>query len=269
MGELLHHSPLLLGLPRSRWWLDGLRQVVPWLARCSLAGVCKLLRRLGLRYKRGRRHLHSPDPAYDAKLRVLALARHLADWNPARYAFLYEDELTYYRRPTVARVYAPRGPHAARAEQGIGANRRGRIAGSLDAQTGLHVGWRRSHFGRWVLADYFHAVADAILAERPGVRRIFIALDNWPVHFHPELLAALADTPIRLLPLPTYAPWTNPQEKVWRRLAEEVLYQHPFADGGAGSDAAWAQMHTQVEDWLARVAHLGTPLLHAVGLYPL
>jgi hypothetical protein len=135
------------------------------------------------------------------------------------------------------------------------------------------VGWRRRQFGRWVLADYFHAVAEAVLAEavlaeRPGVRRIFIALDNWPVHFHPELLAALADTPIRLLPLPTYAPWTNPQEKVWRGLAEEVLYHHPFADGEAGSDAAWAQMHAQVDAWLDRVGRLGTRLLHAVGLYP-
>lgn len=130
------------------------------------------------------------------------------------------------------------------------------------------MGWRRRQFGRWVLADYFHAVAEAVLAARPGVRRIFIALDNWPVHFHPELLAALADTPIRLLPLPTYAPWTNPQEKVWRGLAEEVLYHHPFADGEAGSDAAWAQMHAQVDAWLDRVGRLGTRLLHAVGLYP-
>lgn len=251
-------------MPRSRWWLAGLRQVVPWLAPLSLPGVSRLLRRLGLRYKRGRRHLHSPDPAYDAKLRVIGLARQLAAWNPARYAFLYQDEQTYHKRPTVARAYAPRGPHAALAEQGVGANTTGRIAGCLEVQTGLHIGWRRSRFGRWVLADYFHAVADAILAARPGVQRIFIALDNWPVHFHPDLLAALADTPIRLLPLPTYAPWTNPEEKVWRLLAEEVLYHH----AGATSADAWTQLHAQIEAWLADVAQRGLRLLHAVGLYP-
>lgn len=113
VAELLHHSLLLVGLPRSRWWLDRLHQVVPWWAPCSLSGVCKLLRRPGLRYKRGHRHLHWPDPAYDAKLRVIALARHLADWNPARYGLLYEDELTSCRRPAVALSYAPSGPHAA------------------------------------------------------------------------------------------------------------------------------------------------------------
>ena len=61
----------------------------------------------------------------------------------------------------------------------------------------------------------FHAVA----AADPQAERLYSALDNWPVHFHfhPELLAALPPQ-ITLVPLPTYAPWTNPVEKVWRWL---------------------------------------------------
>jgi hypothetical protein len=36
LEEVLHRAPPLCGLPGSRWCLDGLRQVVPWLADCSL-----------------------------------------------------------------------------------------------------------------------------------------------------------------------------------------------------------------------------------------
>ena len=60
LQEVIRRSPRLYGLKRSRWWLDGLRQVVNWLRGLSLAGVHKLLRRLGIRYKRGRRYVHSP-----------------------------------------------------------------------------------------------------------------------------------------------------------------------------------------------------------------
>ncbi|HKO24462.1 MAG TPA: hypothetical protein VJY65_06930 [Chloroflexota bacterium] len=36
LEDVLHRAPPLCGLARSRWWLDGLRQVVPWPADCSL-----------------------------------------------------------------------------------------------------------------------------------------------------------------------------------------------------------------------------------------
>lgn len=69
------------------------------------------------------------------------------------------------------------------------------------------------------LRHYFEAVAAAY----PAAERIYSALDNWPVHFHPVLRAALPPR-LTLLPLPTYAPWTNPVEKVWRWLYAEVLH---------------------------------------------
>ena len=65
-----------------------------------------------------------------------------------------------------------------------------------------------------------------VLAAYPAAERIDIAQDNWPVHFHQAILSELSGTRIRLLRLPTYAPWTNPIEKVWRKLNQEVLHQH-------------------------------------------
>jgi hypothetical protein len=84
----------LFGLARSRWWLEGLRQVVPWLADHSLGGIHGVLRRLGVVYKRGRRYVHSPAPHYDAKLAAMAQARAHAATDPQHVVFLYEDALT-------------------------------------------------------------------------------------------------------------------------------------------------------------------------------
>ena len=36
--------------------------------------------------------------------------------------------------------------------------------------------------------------------------------------------------PIQLVPLPTYASWCNPIEKLWRQLRQELLHLHRFAD---------------------------------------
>lgn len=244
----------MFGLARSRWWLDGLRQVVPWLAGRSLGGVHGLLHRLGVVYKRGRRYVHSPDPAYDAKLAALAQARTHAAADPAHVVVLYEDELTYYRRPTVAQGYAGRGSAEPWARQGHGSQRRRRIAACLDAATGRVVFWQRAHFDVRTLGRFFQAVAAAY----PAATRLYIALDNWPVHRHPDLLAALPP-PLTLLFLPTYAPWTNPAEKLWRWLYAEVLHLHEFTDD-------WPRLWDVVDAWLTQWTAPSLALLRYVGL---
>jgi transposase len=201
------------------------------------------LRRLGLRYRRGQEHLHSPDPDYRAKLAAVARARREAAASAGRVVLLYEDELTYYRRPSVARCHQPRGGPGASAEQGHGKNRKRRVAGALDACSGRWHHWQGSRAGAKELVRFLAGLAAAY----PGAERVYVALDNWPVHFLPAVLRGLEGTPVRLLRLPTYAPWTNPVEKVWRKLRQEVLHQHDYQDDWAGLQAA-------VEQWLQRAA---------------
>ena len=100
---------------------------------------------------------------------------------------------------------------------------------------------------------------EAVLAVYPTAQRIYVIQDNWPVHFHPELRAALVQTPIRLVRLPTYAPWTNPVEKVWRKLYAAVLHLHRFAD-------AWDELTQTVQAWLDQWAEPTSHLLRYVGL---
>ena len=255
MEAVIHRPPRLVGLARSRWWLDGLRQAVPWLKRLSLPGVYKILRRFKLHYKRGRRYVHSPDLAYDEKLALIEHARALAHGAPKHFALLYQDELTYYAWPSVAQGYARACSDQPHARQGLRSNRKRRIAGALDVRTGRLFTWQRAKFDRHTLSRYFKALD----AEYPDVDLIFVVLDNWPLHFHPDVLAALVNTKIVLLPLPTYAPWTNPIEKVWRKLYQELLHQHDLAD-------RWSDLQTLVQAWLDQYARASTDLLHYVGL---
>jgi hypothetical protein len=257
VSELLHQAPRHLGLPRSRWWLDGLRQAVTALGAYTLPGIWTVLERLHLRYKRGRTYLHSPDPDYGLKRQYIAAAYRQAQAEPQRIVLLYQDELTYYRRPSVARSYAPAGSARPLAPLGYRGNSKRRISGSLNAVSGqLHV-CQRQHLGVTQLRRYYQQLEAAY----PLAQRIYLVQDNWPVHRHPELLLYFLTSRITPLWLPTYAPWTNPTEKVWLWLKHEVLHLHDFADD-------WHGLQLAVSDWLAQWELPSPRLLRYVALTP-
>jgi transposase len=228
-----------------------------YLAGHSLMTVQRLLVKLGLSYKRGRLYVHSPDPDYDRKLAYIAQITAQVQTEPS-HVLLYADEFTYYRRPSVAQGYALRASDAPRAVQGWGSNTRRRIAALLDARTGAVLFEHRSRCGREALIALFRQAQQTY----PEADRIFIVLDNWSVHFHPDVLAALQNSPIELVRLPTYAPWTNPIEKLWHWLYKDVLYLHPFAQD-------WLHLQQQISAWLLQFREGSLQLLRYVGLYPL
>jgi hypothetical protein len=251
---LLRRDPHELGLAQSRWTLHALRQVCPELVAMSLSGIWRLVTRSGLRWKRARQHLRSPDPHYVAKLAAVAACRAAAA-DSSRVTVLYTDELIFYRQPTVANAYARRGATQALAELSYQSNTATRWIAALDPQTGHVIHQRCPRLSIPHLVQFYGAVCAAY----PAATTIFLIQDNWPVHHHPDLLAALVPQqtpfawpqpsnwphepspaalrrwgdlhlPIQLVPLPTYAPWTNPVEKLWRWLKQTLLHVHHFAD---------------------------------------
>jgi hypothetical protein len=252
-----------------------------WLSVTSLAAVSKLLKRLGIRYKRGRRSLHSPDERYEPKRYRLDICRFRSKYQPEQSVFLYLDEFTYYRQPTVARAYAPLG-HQALAPLSHQSDTAGRIIAALNAVTGQVTARQFTKLTLPRLSDFY-----ALLVQTyPQAEVIYLALDNWPVHFHPDVLARLMpqdaaadfrlppnwpshpssraklDTlPIQLLPLPTYAPWLNPIEKLWLWLYQDCLFLHRSADD-------WLYLKQQVQSFLDQFQHGSSQLLRYVGLLP-
>jgi hypothetical protein len=244
-----------MGIERSRWRLCDLRAALPAFAQYTDAALSRVLNRLGVRRKRGRLRVQSPDPAYLVKLLWIGAAWWRALTAPERVALVFADEMSLYRQPTLADRWFPVGAEPT-APLSWRANTRWRIGGGLDAVTGAVTQWAGKVLGVEGLCAFLAAVR-----ERYGEREVVLVWDNWPVHRHPAVLACASELGIHILWLPTYAPWTNPIEKLWRWVRQEVVHHHDRAD-------RWEELKQAVGTFLDRFVDGSHTLLRYVGLLP-
>ena len=102
-----------------------------------------------------------------------------------------------------------------------------RVIGVLDAQSGQVQAW---HYSRATAKRVGKSWQSAIGAYAQA-KRIYLVMDNWPVHFHKDAAGVLAADPrVQILPLPTYSPWLNNIEKLWRWVKNHVTHTHPWCD---------------------------------------
>ena len=122
-----------------------------------------------------------------------------------------------------------------------------------------------------ITLGFLVAFYQALYRTYPDAERIYVIQDNWPVHTHPDLLVALESQetrwpwyrppnwptepsaaairrwgalklPIQIVPLPTYASWCNPIEKLWRKPRQDVTHLHiEQIVGQGGTDQVLAQ----------------------------
>lgn len=138
-----------------------------------------------------------------------------------------EDEASFYRQPTAAWQWSPQGRRQPRMAYSARANQYFRVAVSLNPITGQLTHRIEKRFPAAALARAYRAIAQAY----PQCQRLDLVMDNWPVHSHPRAWEAIAaDARIHVLWLPTYAPWLNPAEKVWKWLRQQLTHMHAFAD---------------------------------------
>jgi hypothetical protein len=277
---VVRREPRLVGHHQSRWTLEALLKTCDWLKLKTLGGLSQLLKRLGIHFKRARSYIHSPDPDYEDKVSYLVLCRMRAWYDPERYVFLYLDEVTYHRQPTLDRAYAASGHHQALAYRSHKSDTQFRGIGALNAITG-QVTYRQHHKISLHHLSEFYA---AIRADYPDAETIYVAQDNWPVHVHPDVVVRLQeqetpfwpkvpsnwpdeasthavpdDLPIQMVFLPTYASWLNPIEKLWRWLRQTILHLHRLSDD-------WQALKQAVWDFIAQFANGSVELLRYVGL---
>ncbi len=279
----------MFGIEGTRWTLERIGRVCDWLGEITAGGLSQLLDRLEVSYKRGRQHLHSPDPDYDAKLEYLVGLVDKVRAAPGRFALVYLDELTVYRQPTLAQAWEERGRHQALAELSHRTNQtKTRIVGTVDFLTGRVIYQRGDQIGPSELVEFYQR---RLRPAYEQAERIYAVQDNWPHHFHADVLVALEEQeeqlrqwpqhrpgnwtdepspqakakwkdlhlPIQLVRLPTYAPWTNPIEKLWRWLYQEVLHLHRLAD-------KLGELRAQIDAFLERFANGSLDLLRYIGL---
>jgi transposase len=236
----------------SRWTLRTIRVSVEWLTDYTLGGVWRVLQACGLGIHGGRARLFSPDPDYRSKVRHLHRCLRDAARHPDTVGALFLDEFGYHRWPDVAPTWGLEAAVAPRA----GNNQQWRTIGALNALTG-QVNYLAGYIVGRRQVIQFYAQLNHAYAE---LDRLYVIQDNWNVHTHPDVLSAVEKYP-RITPvwLPTYAPWLNPIEKLWRWLRQDVLKMHRWVED-------WPHVKQRVHDFLDQFAQGSPDLLRYVGL---
>ncbi len=236
----------------SRWTLRTIRVSVEWLTGYTLSGVWRVLQVCGLGVHASCARLFSPDPDYRGKVRRLHRCLRDAARHPDTVVALFLDEFGYQRWPEVAPTWGLEAAVAQRA----GNNQQWRTIGALNAVTG-QVNYLDGYIvGRQQVSAFYPQLDRAYRA----ADLLYVIQDNWNIHTHPDVLTALERYPrIKPVWLPTYAPWLNPIEKLWRWLRQDVLKMHRWVED-------WPQVKQRVHDFLDQFAHGSQDLLRYVGL---
>jgi putative transposase len=242
----------------SRWTLRAVRASVNWMQDYSLSGVWQVLHGYGLTLRSAQMRQWSPDPDYESKLTHLLECMKQTAANPQKIAFLFWDQMGFYRWPEPAPTWAAAAPAPAPiAHAGGGNNRQWRLIGTLNAIDGRVDFLDNYIVGRKQVIQMYQRIHDRYRS----YEHIFVAQDNWSIHQHPDVVAALTGFPkIEPVWLPTYSPWLNPIEKLWRWLRVTVLKMHRLADD-------WNELLKRIHAFLNQFTNASPDLLHYVGLF--
>jgi putative transposase len=137
--------------------------------------------------------------------------------------FYYADEFNVSWLPTLRAMWSPLGqqvmiptPRQPYKRYGLGA---------VNYHTGETVVIFRQHKRRREVAELLEAILD-----RHPTETVYVAWDNSSTHEDDEVEAVVRGAAGRLvlLYLPTYSPWLNPIEMLWRQFRREVTHCELF-----------------------------------------
>ena len=238
---VLECSPTRFGFVRSRWSCECVAILLEedHGIRVSRETVRRRLLSQGLVWRRPRPVLGPKDPAHAVKLgKIRALLRSL----PKDHVAVFMDEVDVNTNPKIGSAWMRRGDQAEVVTPGN--NEKRYLAGSLDWRTGrLTLTEGKPRQGR--NAELFLAHLDDLRRRYRCYRVIHVICDNAKPHYAKKVREYLAKHGGRVVLhyLPAYAPQTNPIERVWWHLHEEVTRNHRCGS----MDELW----TLVRDWLA------------------
>ena len=251
-------APTEDGPTPGRWTLRTIRATFDFLSDYTLGGVSRFLdRQLDVRLRSARVQQYSPDPDYLLKREYLLMCLRKVRKDPHRFVVVFLDEAGFERWPEPARDWMPQSPEPARtadrqdSKQGLW-----RLIGAMNARSGRVSFLDAYVVGRKKVLEMY----DLLNRQYRRAERIYVIQDNWSIHQHEDVLEGLEQWP-RIEPvwLPTYSPWLNPIEKLWRWLKQDVLKLHRKAD-------SWSELKDQVRSFLHQFQGGSKQLLRYVGL---
>ncbi len=169
--------------------------------------------------------------------------------------FYYADEFNLSWHPTLRAMWSPKGqqvmiptPAQPKKQYGLGA------VNYHTGETMVHIRRRKR---RQETAELLQALLDR---HRTGT--VYVAWDNASTHQDDEVEAVVRAAAGRLvlLYLPTYSPWLNPIEMLWRHFRREVTHCELFETMAALVTAAY--------EFFARYNQTPERVLSIIGAHP-
>ena len=217
-------TPLNFGYVRSRWCCATLALVLldVHLMKVSAETVRRWLHREQMVWRRPRPVLERKDANRSRKLR--AIRQLLANLGPDEIAF-FQDEVDISTNPKIGCMWMPKGKQATVPTPGD--NKKRYLAGSMDWRSGTLIATE----GKGRNADLFLAHLDELRFHYRTYHTIHVICDNASFHTakgSKKVAQYLRKWGHRIVPhyLPKYAPETNPIERVWWHLHDQVTRNH-------------------------------------------
>jgi transposase len=215
-------TPRDFGFLRSRWSCATvvLLLVEEHNVQVSAETVRRWLHREQLVWRRPRPVLGPKDPDFARKLRAI---RRLLATLPDDETAVFQDEVDINTNPKIGSMWMRRGQQAEVVTPGNNVKRY--LAGSLHWRTGKLL---VSSPGTQRNAELFVRHLDDLRRRLRCYRRVHVICDNAKFHNCGKVHKFLARWGHRIVIhfLPTYAPETNPIERVWWHLHEEITRNH-------------------------------------------
>lgn len=138
-------------------------------------------------------------------------------------AFYYADEFNVSWLPTLRAMWSPKGQQVMIATPGQPKRHYG--IGAVNYYTGETIVLIRRRKRRKEIGELLQALLD-----KHPEGTIYVAWDNANTHYDDEVEAVVRGAAGRLvlLYLPTYSPWLNPIEMLWRHFRREVTHCELF-----------------------------------------
>jgi putative transposase len=138
-------------------------------------------------------------------------------------SFYYADEFNVSWLPTLQAMWSPKGQQVMIPTPGQPTKHYG--IGAVNYYTGESEVIFRRHKRRREIAELLQRLLDK---HRTGT--VYVAWDNAGTHQDDEIEAVVRGAAGRLvlLYLPTYSPWLNPIERLWRQFRRDVTHCELF-----------------------------------------
>lgn len=229
LKHLVEQEPRQAGYPFSSWTCADL---VRELAKNGFEKVsCETIRvhlhALGYRVLRPVLSIASPDPDYSRKVKTLEKYKKQA--KNGEILLYFQDEIDLNLLPGILRCWTLCGFQRKVMTPGLNVKRYG--FGAVNFVSGKTLHRIEDHKNSDAFCAFLQQFMQRV-TQSPEYRgqKIVLVVDNYRIHHSQktlEFLKQYADQ-LMLFALPTYSPWLNLIERLWKHLRRKVTHNHLF-----------------------------------------